>query len=75
MFKNVILEKLSFKEQVQLFNDAKIVIGQHGAGLVNSFWCQKNTVLIETDPRHTLTFKHIADILLLDYYFPQAYVV
>lgn len=34
-FKRYILSELTFAEQIQLFRDAKTVVGPHGAGLVN----------------------------------------
>ena len=34
-FRGYVLENLSFKEQVDLFYDAEVVIGVHGAGLAN----------------------------------------
>lgn len=48
-FKIVYLEELSFKEQVQLFRNAKIVIGAHGAGLTNIIYC-RNSLIIEFFP-------------------------
>ncbi len=46
-FQNVQMEQLSFSEQVQLFHEAALVIGQHGAGLANSIWMQPDTTVIE----------------------------
>jgi hypothetical protein len=44
-FKNVILEDLSFKEQVALFYHSRMIICQHGAGLVNCLWKFEGVVL------------------------------
>jgi len=50
-FRNVNLENISFYEQYLLFKNAKIIIGQHGAGLTNIFFSQnKKTTLIEICP-------------------------
>lgn len=47
-FRNVVLEKLSFYEQYLLFRNARVIIGQHGAGLVNIVYSQDiNATLIE----------------------------
>ena len=46
-FQNVRLEKMSFKEQVKAFNDATLVIGQHGAGLGNAVWMKDGGVVVE----------------------------
>ncbi|MFM7190887.1 MAG: glycosyltransferase 61 family protein [Microcystaceae cyanobacterium] len=50
-FHNLQLENLSFKEQVEYFKQAKVVIGQHGAGLVNCIWMESQSILIEIGPR------------------------
>jgi hypothetical protein len=44
---NVVLEKKSLFYQYQLFKNASIVIGQHGAGLGNIFFMKPNSNLIE----------------------------
>ena len=51
-FKNVILDNLNIFEQYNLFKNAKIIIGQHGAGLCNIFFCNNkiNPTLIEICP-------------------------
>ena len=40
-------EDYTFLEQFNLFLNAKIVIGQHGSGLVNCVFCNKNSLLVE----------------------------
>ena len=37
-------------EQVYLFNNAKIIIGPHGAAFTNLIFCKKNTKVIEIKP-------------------------
>ncbi len=49
-FKNVILEDLDMFEQYNIFRNAKIIIGQHGAGLTNIFFCNPDTKIIEITP-------------------------
>ena len=44
---NIVLEKKSLFYQYQLFKNASIVIGQHGAGLGNIFFMKPNSNLIE----------------------------
>lgn len=44
-FKCVFLEDLSFTEQIELFRDAKVIIGIHGAGFANLIWSERATVL------------------------------
>ena len=44
-FKVVALEKRPFREQVQLFAEAKVIVAQHGAGLTNLLFAQSPCVL------------------------------
>ena len=46
-FKAVVLEELSFPEQAELFRNASIVVGPHGAGLANIVFCRVGTVVVE----------------------------
>jgi hypothetical protein len=49
----VFTEDLSFAEEVSLFNNAEIVIGPCGAGMVNLMWCKPATPVIEIfNPRY-----------------------
>ena len=47
---SVQVEKMDFAMQVRLFQQAKIIIAPHGAGLTNLTYCNKNTVVIELYP-------------------------
>lgn len=38
-------EYLTYRDQVQLFSDSRYIIGAHGAGLTNTFFAQKASVL------------------------------
>lgn len=46
-FKTYLLEKMSLREQVILFAQAKIVIAPHGAGLTNLIFSQPETTVLE----------------------------
>ena len=60
MFKNIILENISIEEQVSLFMNASVVIGQHGAGLCNIIWMSNpNSLVIEFPPYRYDTFKNM----------------
>jgi capsular polysaccharide biosynthesis protein len=49
-FKIIKLSNLSFKKQIEIFNNSKLVIAPHGAGLANLIFCRKNTNVIEIKP-------------------------
>ena len=61
--------QLSFQEQVYLFNNAKIIIGAHGAAFANLAFCKKNTKIIEIKPKNHPNFvdQHISKIKELDF--------
>jgi hypothetical protein len=46
-FSSVFLELVSFEEQVNIFNNAKMIICAHGAGMSNMFFCKDHTKIIE----------------------------
>jgi hypothetical protein len=46
-FKSLYLENIKFEEQVKYFNNAKLIICAHGAGMSNLFFCKKQTKVIE----------------------------
>lgn len=46
-FKKVFFEKLSFKKQIELSKNCKIMLGYHGAGLTNVFFMKPNSECIE----------------------------
>lgn len=52
-FKIIILESLSFLEQVNLFHNAKTIVGLHGAGLTNVIFCKPGTKVIEIQSHST----------------------
>ena len=57
-----------FKEQVKLFNNAKVIILAHGAAMSNMFFCKKGTTIIEvTCNRKWPFFDKISSILELNH--------
>jgi hypothetical protein len=61
-FKTVILEGMPFEEQVRHFVNASVVIGCHGAGMINVMFCKAYTIVIEcgdTTPRFTKVCKEL----------------
>jgi capsular polysaccharide biosynthesis protein len=52
-FKSYELENLSFQKQVEIFSSADIVMGPHGAGLVNMIFSE-DPVVIELFPENKL---------------------
>ena len=49
-FKILRLSKFSFNRQINIFKNAKTVIGPHGAGFANLTFCKKKTKVIEIKP-------------------------
>jgi capsular polysaccharide biosynthesis protein len=47
-FEVVTLSGMAFADQVQLFNEAQIIVGPHGAGFANAVFMQPGATLIET---------------------------
>ena len=43
----MILGNFHFKEQIEIFNNAEIIIGLHGAGFANLCFCKKGTKVLE----------------------------
>ena len=67
-FKALYFEELDFKEQLQYFNNAQIIICAHGAVLSNMFFCKKYTTIIEiTCNAKWIFFDHLSNILLLNH--------
>ena len=68
------LAELSFNEQIKIFNEAKIIIGSHGAGLTNLIFCEPSTKVIEIgNPNFDCdVFKNISNIQNLNYSFIKA---
>lgn len=61
-FRHVVLEEMPLKEQIQLFQQAEMVVGPHGAGLANVVFSKRSTRLVEfgTPMRPNPSMYHIA---------------
>ena len=46
-FNAIYLENLSFEKQVKYFNNSKMIICAHGAGMSNIFFCKPKTKILE----------------------------
>ena len=46
-FETIHPEKMSFEEQVLAFNNAEVVLGEHGSALFNTIFCKKNTLVFD----------------------------
>ena len=67
-FNVLILSNYSFLEQALIFNNAKLVVGLHGAGLTNILFCKKRTKIIEiTLDNWPKLFKKLSKCLNLSY--------
>jgi capsular polysaccharide biosynthesis protein len=44
-------EELSYNEQVNMFSNAKLVVGPHGAGMVNAIYSGQEAHILEIMPR------------------------
>ena len=51
-FKIIKLSEFSFLDQISIFNNAKYIVGLHGAGFANVVFCKKNTNILEIKPKN-----------------------
>lgn len=70
-FKSILLESLSFGEQVTLLSSASVVVAPHGAGLTNIVFCHPGTKVIEIlSPRAVnIMYWTLCSQIDLDYYY------
>lgn len=61
------MENMTQKDQVIAFANAKVVVGQHGAGLSNINWMKNGTTLIELGERKWKCFRNLARAVNLNY--------
>ena len=68
-FKILKLSKLSFLNQITIFNNAKFIVGPHGAGFANLIFCKKNTKVLEIKPHNhpNKVYQRISNINNLNY--------
>ena len=69
-FEVVSLSKVPISEQIQLFSEARIVVGPHGAGFTNAVFCQEGSILIEFMPegRYINSFERLARFVGLQHH-------
>ena len=69
-FDYIQLSKIDWYKQIYMFNNAKTIIGLHGAGLANLVFCRKNTkifeILIKNHSQINL-YKNISKKIRLNY--------
>lgn len=70
-FEKVNLEELKLTDQVKLFQEARMVIGCHGAGLANTMFMQKNQSVIElkSNNNNYWCYFSLARVFSLKYYY------
>lgn len=71
-FEEIYLEELTVLEQLKVFQESKIIIGAHGAGLTNIFMCNPGTRIVELfgkPPAFYTDFYRLANQLHLKYQF------
>ena len=73
-FETIYPEEMDFEDQVATFTNADIIIGQHGAGLINLAFCKPGTKVIEIynekiKDRLDTSFWSISSNVGLDNYF------
>ena len=68
-FKNLKLTDFNFQKQINIFRNAKLIIGPHGAGFANLVFCKKRTKVIEIKPSNhpNSVYETISKINKLNY--------
>ena len=67
-FQSIILENMPFEEQIKYFNNCKLIVAAHGAGMLNMFYCKEGTTMIEvTCGKHWPFFDVITSVLKINY--------
>lgn len=63
------LENMSVEEQIKLFSTASIVLGAHGAGFSNIYFCPRSAIVCElfSEYYHDSSFKILSNALGLRY--------
>lgn len=70
-FEVLTLSGMPFGKQVQLFSEALVVLGPHGAGFSNAVFCQPDSTLIEFLPKSRSgdsCFERLAELTRIQYY-------
>lgn len=67
-FESIVLSKLKFKDQINLFYNCKKIVGLHGAGFANLIFCKRNTKVIEfRNQKFNNVIENLAKKCNLDY--------
>ncbi|TAG96966.1 MAG: glycosyltransferase family 61 protein [Oscillatoriales cyanobacterium] len=51
-FEIIHCEELSLVEQIEIFSEAQVVLGSHGAGIYNQIFCKPGAIIIEIYNKH-----------------------
>jgi capsular polysaccharide biosynthesis protein len=74
-FKKIIMEKISYEQQIAICAKARYLIAPHGAGITNIFFMPENSSLLEMTTLQTLkTFNHyyaLASMLNINYFYQK----
>ena len=70
-FEPVYAEDLSLKDQIRLFNETRVVLGPHGAGMNNDIFCQPGAVVVElyNPVRYNWCVREVANIMGHEHWF------
>jgi len=70
-FETILLEKLTFDEQIAVMQEAETVVAPHGAGLTNLVWCNPQTKVVELFANEYVNgcYWAIAEMLDLQYFY------
>jgi capsular polysaccharide biosynthesis protein len=66
-FDSYVLEEISVKDQIELFSQAEIVVGPHGAGFANTVFSEDAHVIEIFGDKLKTTFYRLASIAGLEY--------
>ena len=64
------LEDISLREQIILFQEADIIVGNHGSGLSHLIWSKPGTKMFEifvTTDERAIIFKYLCEFMNLDH--------
>lgn len=67
-FEPYVLENHSFRKQVELFDQAEVIMGPHGAGLANMIFAESPTVLeLVPDSKSNPLFYYLSEMMGFEY--------